>query len=276
MRGFKKNYMPNLKLKPAQPIGIFDSGAGGLTVARAVIDLLPQENIIYFGDTAHFPYGDKSQEAVCGYARKITELLLEKNCKLILIACNSASAAAYDMLKEFVGERALILNVIDPTVEFLIKNYAGKKVGLIATKLTVRSNIYGEKLQKAKANIQLHSLATPLITQVIEEGFCRHKIVNDTLDIYLNDPKLKGIEALVLACTHYPLIKEQIRIFYKNKIDVIDPSAIVAAKIKEVLAEHHLLHTEQKTMQKFYVSDYTESFAHQAKLFFGQDIELDL
>lgn len=263
------------KLISSQPIGIFDSGTGGLTVARSLIELLPNENMIYFGDTAHFPYGDKSQETVQEYARKIAELLLEKNCKLILIACNSASAAAFDMLKDFIGDRALIFNVIDPLIEFLSENYAGKNVGLIATKLTVKSNIYGEKIQAANAKINLHSLATPLITQVIEEGFCKHKIVNDVLDIYLNDPTLNNIEALVLACTHYPLIKEQINAFYKNKIDIIDASTIVSAKIKKILDQHHLLHIEPKTLQRFYVSDYTESFANQAKLIFGQNIDLE-
>src|SRR5439155_16590948 len=131
--------------KASQPIGIFDSGIGGLTVAQALVSHLPKENIIYFGDTAHLPYGDKSASTIQAYSVKIAHMLLQQHCKLILIACNSASTAAYELVKEYVGSQAIVMNVIDPTVNLLHSNYANKHIGLIGTRLTVNSNIYKKK-----------------------------------------------------------------------------------------------------------------------------------
>ncbi|MDH4058429.1 MAG: aspartate/glutamate racemase family protein, partial [Cyclobacteriaceae bacterium] len=148
-------------LHPEQPIGIFDSGIGGLTVAHAIREALPNESLIYFGDTAHLPYGDKSEAAIQAYSVKIADILLKKECKVIVIACNSASSAAYELLKEYV--RVIqIINVIDPMVELVSNNYQGKRVGLIGTKRTVHSGVYGKKIEEAGKGTLLHSLATPL------------------------------------------------------------------------------------------------------------------
>lgn len=258
-----------------QPIGIFDSGVGGLVVSKALIKTLSRENIVYFGDTAHFPWGDKSVNAICDYAEKATQFLLKKNCKLILIACHTASAVAYEMLQEKYGKDVLIVNVIDPLIEYLSEEYIDKNIGLIATKLTVNSNIYGKKVIQHEAKINLFSQATPLITMAIEEGFFDHEIIEGLLNIYLTGSNLQNLDALVLACTHYPLIQEKIRTFYKNKVDVIDPSNIVAVKVKEVLEQHNLLHMGNKILQHFYVSDYTPAFAKSAHLFFGSDVQLE-
>src|SRR5688572_15319825 len=131
---------------PVQPIGIFDSGIGGLTVAHALVKHLPKENIIYFGDTAHLPYGDKSAAAIQAYAVKIAQMLLQQKCKLILIACHSASAAAYELVKEYIGTKAIVINVIDPVIRLLKEEYATKKIGLIGTRQTVNSHIYKKKI----------------------------------------------------------------------------------------------------------------------------------
>jgi glutamate racemase len=154
-----------------QPIGIFDSGIGGLTVAHAVNTLLPQESIIYFGDTAHLPYGDKSTAAIQSYTIKIADVLLKNNCKVILIACNSASAAAYQLVKEYVGSRAKVLNVIDPAVQYVAKKYQGKTIGLIGTKKTVSSNVYRKRLDKTNSDIELKALATPLLVPMMKKVF---------------------------------------------------------------------------------------------------------
>lgn len=135
---------------PDQPVGIFDSGIGGLTVAHAIHQLLPHERLIYFGDTAHLPYGDKSEAAIQAYSIKIADVLLSKGCKVIVIACNSASSASYELLKEYVRKEAHIVNVIDPMVEDVVRNFAGKKVGLIGTKRTIHSGVYTRKVQEAK------------------------------------------------------------------------------------------------------------------------------
>ncbi|MFA6409927.1 MAG: glutamate racemase [Gammaproteobacteria bacterium] len=263
------------KLTSSQPIGIFDSGIGGLTIANALIEALPQENIIYFGDTIHFPYGDKSQDAIRNYSHQIAKWLIKQNCKMILIACSSASAAAYETLKSELHNQALLLNVIDPSVNFLVANYGGKSIGLIGTKLTVGSNIYHKKIKELNPTIKLVSRATPLITMAIEEGFYEHKVIEEILPIYLSDEDFSAIDALVLSCTHYPLIKNKIHNFYQQKIEVIDASKIVAEAAKELLQENNLLNTDTNAPKRaFYVSDYTTSFANSARMFFGSEINL--
>src|SRR3954468_4148521 len=146
-----------------KPIGIFDSGIGGLTVANAIRKLLPNENMIYFGDTAHLPYGDKSEAAIQAYSIKIADVLLKKGCKVIVIACNSASSAANELLKEYVNKDVHIINVIDPMVELVTTQFPDKHVGLIGTKRTVQSGVYAKKITESNKNIRLQSLATPLL-----------------------------------------------------------------------------------------------------------------
>lgn len=263
-------------MKTNQPIGIFDSGIGGLTVTKAVTEQLPNESIIYFGDTAHLPYGDKSAQTVQGYTKKIADFLLARNVKLILIACNAASAAAYELLKDYIGDRAILLNVIDPVVDFLGANYAVKRVGLIGTKLTVQSQVYQQKIPALVRQIDFHALATPLLVPIIEEGFFEHKLIEIALAEYLAHPTLQNIEALVLGCTHYPVIKKSIANFYKNKIDIIDAAKIVANKVETTLISHGIRSSTTIPKHHFYVSDYTEGFAKGTQLFFGKEIEVEL
>lgn len=264
-------------MNASDPIGIFDSGTGGLTVAHAVTQLLPQENIIYFGDTAHLPYGDKSTAALQTYSVKICDFLLQNHCKLILIACNTAASAAYDIIKMHVKNQAIIVSVIDPIIDLVGDHYPHKHVGLIGTKHTVHSNVYKTKLDALQRGIELHALATPLFVPMIEEGFVNNKITDAVVQQYLTHPTLSEIEALILACTHYPLIKHHINQFYQEKISIIDSSFIVAKEVKAQLAAHTLLNTsEQSSLKKFYVSDYTEFFAHSASRFFGEAIKLEL
>lgn len=257
-----------------QPIGIFDSGIGGLTVAHALVKHLPKENIIYFGDTAHLPYGDKSTAAIQAYAVKIAHLLLQKECKLILIACNSASAAAYDLVKEYIGSKAIVMNVIDPTIHLLKEKYSDKRIGLIGTRQTVNSHIYKKKIEDLNLDISLSSYATNLLASAIEE-FGNHSVIDSLLKVYLSHPDLQNIDALVLACTHYPIIKERIMLHYKKPIDIIDSSEIVAQAVEKQLAKNNLLNGNGKSTKHFYLSDYTDSFAANAKLFFGDDITLE-
>src|SRR6478752_249486 len=197
--------MPTQDLKNL-PIGIFDSGIGGLTVAHAITRILPNEQLIYFGDTAHLPYGDKSTAAIQAYSVKICDLLIRQRCKVILIACNSASAAAYELVREYVGSKAKVMNVIDPVVDYIKEHYNGKTIGLIGTKQTVLSNVYKKKVDALSKNIDLKSLATPLLAPMIEEGFFDNNISESIITSYLSDASLSGIEALILGCTHYPLI----------------------------------------------------------------------
>jgi glutamate racemase len=261
--------------KNQKPIGIYDSGIGGLTVMRAVRELLPNENIIYFGDTAHLPYGDKSTEAIQSYSIKIANFLLSQECKVILIACNSASAAAFKLLKEYVGSKAGVLNVIDPMVSLVAEKYTGKTIGLIGTKQTVHSNVYAKKINDLGLGITLKSLATPLLAPMIEEGYAGKSILQNVVDDYLADERLAGIEALILGCTHYPLIKKQIASFYQGRVEILDSSEVVAKSLRGFLEMQNLLNKQEKTgKSSFFVSDYTQSFESATQLFFGEAVQL--
>jgi glutamate racemase len=271
-----KKHLSNLDA--SKPIGIFDSGIGGLTVAHALLKTLPRENLIYFGDTAHMPYGDKSTPAIQAYAIKIVHMLLQQQCKLILIACNSASAAAFELVKEYIAEQAHVMNVIDPVIRFLKQNYNEKKIGLIGTKQTVNSHIYKKKIDDLNAGIHLSSYATNLLASAIEE-FGDHPVMDSLLKVYLAPPELQQADALVLACTHYPIIKERILQYYhalkRPPIDIIDSAEIVSQEVKKMLEENQLINQNGVQNKHFYVSDYTESFAANAKLFFGDQIHLE-
>lgn len=263
------------KSRQHQPIGIFDSGIGGLTVARAIKKLLPNESMIYFGDTAHLPYGDKSEAAIQAYSIKIANVLLEKGCKVIVIACNSASSAAYELLTEYVRKDTRIINVIDPMVSLVSQNFEGKKVGLIGTKRTVQSGVYARKIAEADKGISLQSLATPLLAPMIEEGFFNNQISHEIIAQYLADKELEGIEGLILACTHYPLIKKEISQFYDGKMNILDSSEVVAQALKEHLEKQNLLNPGTSGKDHFLVSDYTESFESSARMFFHHDVHLE-
>lgn len=257
------------------PIGIFDSGIGGLTVAHAIRQVLPHENMIYFGDTAHLPYGDKSEAAIQAYSIKIADVLLKKGCKVIVIACNSASSAAYELLKEYVRKEAHIINVIDPMIDSIVRHYSNKTIGLIGTKRTVQSGVYVQKIKESNRNITLHSLATPLLAPMIEEGFFNNQISHEIIAQYLSDPILANIDALVLACTHYPLIKKEINEFYQSKIDILDSAEVVAKALFEYLLSSQLINQEGNPEQHFYVSDYTEAFEASTRLFFQERVTLE-
>jgi glutamate racemase len=224
------------------------------------------------------PYGEKSIAALQAYSIKITEMLLKQPVKAIVIACNTASAAAFDLVREYVGSRALVTNVIDPTVSYLANTYPNRKVGLIGTRQTVQTNAYLKRLQAITNAVELHSLATPLLAPMIEEGFFNNTVSKEVINNYLSNPELEKIEALVLACTHYPLISPQITDFYQNQqVEVLDCSILVADYVAKALAEGQLLNTQAKKGKfRFFVSDYTRSFEASSRLFFGQEVSLEL
>ncbi len=258
------------------PIGIFDSGIGGLTVANAIRKMLPNEQLIYFGDTAHMPYGDKSPEAIKFYSLKIAKFLLDKQCKMIVIACNTASSHAFHELVHFLGDQVPIINVIDPVVDMMVKKGLDKKIGVIGTKSTIRSDIYAKKFKSANPDIEVSSLATPLLAPMIEEGFFDNNISKTIINSYLSSAKLKKIDSLILACTHYPLIKPEISSFYKDKVNIVNTAEIVAEHVKDRLEDLGLLNNEPAKKHQFFVSDYTPSFEKSTRLFFGEKINLRL
>ena len=260
-----------------KPIGIFDSGIGGLTVAHAVTKLLPNETIVYFGDTAHLPYGDKSPNLIHSFVKGITQFLIsEKQCKTVVIACNTASATSYNYLRDQFKGEIPIINVIDPIIEAVVANKAHKKIGLIATKTTIESGVYQEKMKRRNPEIKMEVLPTPLLAPMIEEGFSQDKISKTVIENYLSNPKFKGIDALILGCTHYVLIKDEINSFFKGKVKLYDSTDILALKMIEIFKKEGLLNTEIKQPNEFFVSDFTQSFQDSAIRFYGENIKLQL
>lgn len=256
-----------------QPIGIFDSGVGGLTVAHAIKQILPGESLVYFGDTAHLPYGDKSAESISYYSRKITEFLLDRKSKVVLVACNTASASAFDSLKKEFQDRAVMIDVINPVVDYLsTRNF--QKIGVIGTKRTISSGTYDKKILEKSPGTNVVSLATPLFVPMIEEGFIFDDISNAIIRTYLSNEALSGIDALILGCTHYPIIRNQISKFFNFDLEVVDSARIVSLILKESLEKNNLLNDSGKVHDQFFISDYTPYFEKIARMFFEGEINL--
>lgn len=260
-----------------QPIGIFDSGIGGLTVARAVKDLLPNETIVYFGDTAHLPYGDKSASTIQAYSVKIADVLLQHTCKVILIACNSASSAAYELIRDYCGSRAKVFDVINPMIERVRDEFQHEHIGLIGTKQTVGAGVYASKIKALKEDVRFSALATPLLVPMIEEGFFENKISREIISQYLSAEELSRVETLILGCTHYPIIKAELAKVANalgHPMKLVDSAETVAHALKDYLSAADLL-SGQAREDHFLVSDFTPSFSRAARLFFGEKIRLD-
>lgn len=256
-----------------QPIGIFDSGVGGLTVAHAIKQILPGESLVYFGDTAHLPYGDKSAESIRFYSQRITEFLLDHNAKVVLIACNSASASAFESLKDRFRDKTILIDVIDPVVEYIgTKNFS--KIGVIGTKRTVSSGTYETKIKEISPSTSVVSVATPLLVPMIEEGFIFDDISNAIIRSYLSNESLAGIQALILGCTHYPIIKNQISKIFNFNVEVVDSARIVAMILRDTLEKNNLLNDKALVKDQFFISDYTDYFEKIARMFFEGEINL--
>lgn len=259
-----------------QPIGIFDSGIGGLTVTSAIRKALPNESIVYFGDTAHMPYGEKGQSLIQDFAVGITEFLLkEKHCKAIVIACNTASAAAYETLRDHYKGQVPIINVIDPMIEEVITDGSVKKVGIIATRTTIKSGVYQQKFTRRKPDLPYSALATPLLATMIEEGYYDNSVSTAVLEKYLSHRSLQDIDGLVLGCTHYPLIKDEINKFYHGKVRIFDSAQVVAHKLKQILEKENLLADGKSRSDHFYVSEMSESFEESTRIFFAEKVKLE-
>jgi len=262
-------------LNAENPIGVFDSGIGGLTVAHAISQSLPNEKIIYFGDTQHLPYGNKSPNKIIYYSEKITDFLLSKDCKAIIIACNSASSIAFESLQKKTDSKCLLFNVIQPAVQDVVQDPLIKHIGVIGTNATISSDIYRRHILAERSDIIVSSLATPLLASLIEEN-------NDDLykkgiiESYLKDKKIKNIDSLILGCTHYPLIKSYIENHYKEGIKIISALKHIGAIIKRELKNKKLLNlADSMPKHHFYVSDYTNHFQQKTKLFFPAGIILE-
>lgn len=269
-------------MKPAAnaPIGIFDSGIGGLTVVKAVQKLLPNEDIIYFGDTARVPYGIKSVNTVRSYAMQITEFLLERSVKMVLIACNTVAASAEAEVAELCAEHGVpVLGVIQAgTLAAFDLSERSKRpeprVGVIGTLATVNSGAYELALREKNDKTTVYSKACPLLVPLAEEGWTDNEVSRKTLEIYLKPFKDKHLDALILGCTHYPLFKPLIEdVLNDTETTIIDSADSIASMAKDHLLEKKLLNTQSETGSfSCFVSDKPQRFQQLAELFLGRNI----
>lgn len=242
-------------------------------MASAIKKLLPNESFVYFGDTKHSPYGDKSDDTIRRYSDEITNFLREQDCKAIVIACNTASAVAFTDLVEKYSDMPII-NVVDPVVAY-VGSKINSKVGIIATRATTKSGIYPKKLKRLNPKLHVSSAATPLLVGVVEEGFMNTKVSTGAIETYLGSKKFADVTTIILGCTHFPLLQKEIEQFYGGRAEVVDSPELVAHYLKMELSKNNINSTTEGASYQFYVSDKTEAFARIAKMFFGEDIHLE-
>jgi glutamate racemase len=251
-----------------KPIGVFDSGIGGLTVVHALLKQLPHENIVYFGDTARVPYGPKSPQVVREYAKDDTEFLLSKNVKMIVIACNTVSAVALDVVQKLAN--IPVVGVIIPGAKAATSASKKKRIGVIGTVGTISSNAYANAIRQLDETIHVFSQACPLFVPLVEEGWIDHKATEMIAKEYLFPLSVEKIDTLVLGCTHYPLLTNVISNALKGTATLIDSGEATAAEVTMVLDELHLKNSSrEKPNLQFFVSDLPAKFTQIGERFLG-------
>jgi glutamate racemase len=263
-----------MSLRDTRPIGVFDSGVGGLTVYKEIRSLLPHEDMIYFGDTARVPYGGKSKKVIQKYSKEIAGFLEVQGIKMLVVACNTASALALNALKNDCS--VPVVGVVEPGVRAAIKAANGGKIGIIGTRGTIRSAAYQNRIARLRAGIEVVAQPCPLLVPIIEENIINSEIARLAIKMYLRQLKSAKISALILACTHYPLLKSVIADFLGPGVFLIDSACETAREVKEVLSARRIVGDEQhKGRDRFYVSDSPEAFAAIGETFLGQSISSD-
>lgn len=254
---------------PSCPIGLFDSGFGGLTVLREVLRCLPLENTVYLGDTARLPYGNKSPQTILQYALKNSEFLLEKNIKLLIVACHTACSHALPILQERL--EIPVIGVIEPGLDLLARQTQTKRVAVLATASTVDSGVYQKALQEK--GLDVHGVPCPLFVPLVEEGFANHLSASLIAHSYLDPLRGKGIDAALLACTHYPLLKEALQKVLGPEVQLVEPAAPCARQARDTLERAGQLNQQtEPPRHAFYASDDPEKFRRLGKIFLGKEL----
>jgi len=250
-------------------IGVFDSGIGGLTVVRELLKQMPENGIIYFGDTARYPYGNKSKETIERYALQDARFLIEHGAKIIVVACNTASALAIDKLRQEIN--LPLFEVITPAVEQAVASTSSKRIGVIGTRGTIKSEIYTKKIHEIDPSMEVIGKPCPLFVPLVEEGWLEHSETKKIIKSYLAPLKNKNIDTLILGCTHYPLLKPQIQAKIGRQVVLIDSAEEIVKKIKEYLRDHADMGTKGK--HEFFLSDVSEHTQQIASKWLGQSIK---
>jgi glutamate racemase len=252
-------------------IGIFDSGLGGLTVLKEIVKSLPQEDTIYLGDTARVPYGTKSPETVTRYAREITSFLVSKDIKLLVVACNTASAVSLDALKEHFD--IPIVGVIEPGARRAVSVTRSGKIGVIGTEGTIKSGAYTKAIKRLNPNVEVLTRACPLFVPLAEEGWVDNEVARLTAESYLASLRSEGVDTLVLGCTHYPLLKKIIGEAVGSAVKLVDSAEETARMVAEILRNEGLLRpASEKGNHHYYVTDVPAGFIRVGNRFLGGNL----
>lgn len=254
-----------------KPIGVFDSGVGGLTVVKELIRQLPNENIVYFGDTARVPYGIKSKETVIRFSIENILFLLKQDVKLICVACNTASSVALPVIKR--SFKVPVVGVISPGVREAVYATKNKRIGVIGTRGTIRSRAYESEIRQLDPKVKVTAVACPLFVPFAEEGWLSGDVVLEVARTYLKPLKAACVDTVILGCTHYPLLKPVIKKVLGENVTLIDSAKQVAIDVKKILAAEGLLNSSRRGKHKFYVSDNPEWFRDLAERFLGRSLK---
>ena len=267
----------------SKSIGVFDSGFGGITILREIIQKLPQYNYVYLGDTARTPYGSRSKNIVYEFSTQAVEFLFQKNCQLIILACNTASAEALrkiqqEYLQKFQPSNKRVLGVIIPTVEIASTTTKNKKIGVIATEGTVASQIFIKEIKKINPKIQVSEIACPLLVPIIEAGESDDRIIKPILEKYLQPLINQKIDTLILGCTHYSILENKIKNILPPHIQILSEPKIVAQKLEDYLKRHAKIEGElaKESEIKFFTTDLTYKFQKLGSQFFGKEIKVQV
>lgn len=254
------------------PIGVFDSGVGGLTVAREIMRQLPDENMVYFGDTARLPYGSKSKESVIRFSRQIIRFLQTRNVKAIVIACNTATAQALDTVRREFDTP--VIGVIEPGARAAIRETKNKKIGVAGTEGTIQSQMYTRVIHEMEPEAEVLGKACPLFVPLVEEGFTKHHITEEVIDIYLKEMKESEVDTMILGCTHYPLLRSAIMEYMGEGVRIVNPAYEAAMDLKKLLYERNLSNGDGEfNKYEFYVSDAAEKFKQFANSVLPYNVE---
>lgn len=252
-------------------IGIFDSGIGGLTVVKRIAENLPNENIIYFGDTARVPYGSKSNTTVIEYSIQDADFLIKKNVKLIVVACNTASSAALDALRERF--EIPIIGMIEPGAKMALELTKNEKIGVIGTNATINNKAYSSELLKLDPKADVVEKACPLFVPLAEEGWLDHKATYAAAEEYLTELKSAKVDTLILGCTHYPILSKVIQDVMGNKVKLIDSGMAASKIVEDYLSGRNLKNSSNNLgFNEYYVSDLPVKFKEIAERFLGKEI----
>ena len=252
-------------------IGIFDSGIGGLTVLQQVARLLPREVLVYLGDTARSPYGTKSPEVVTRYACENTDFLMARGLKMLVVACNTASAVALEVLRE--RYQMPVVGVIEPGAQEAVRRSTNRRIGVIGTEATIASGAYTQALRALDPNLEVYTRACPLFVPLVEEGWVDNEVARATIAIYLGSLKHSGIDTLILGCTHYPLLKNSLAEFLGPEVCLIDSAEETAKVVRGTLSSYGLARRKGSGGASFFVTDIPDRFVKVGARFLGQQVE---